>query len=239
MKIREFFGQVKGIFVSKRFNTMSVNNDDYWSSRLNEDQSNLLNSFQLKRVDFICNNIEEGSNLLDVGSGPGLLIEQIRKQKNISATGIENSNSAIKGLRERNFNHIKSDITQGIFLDCKGFDHILFLEVLEHLPNSEVIILEALDKANKSVFFSVPNSGYLFHRIRMLFGRFPVQWKVFPGEHLRFWTIKDMKIWISCLGLKIEKKYFYEGIPLVNKIFPNLFAMGQIYKVTKEKELNT
>ena len=42
-----------------------------------------------------------------------------------------------------------------------------------------------------------------------------------------------MNIWIKCLNLSVEKKLFYEGLPILNKLFPNLFAMGQIYKLKK------
>ena len=59
-------------------------------------------------------------------------------------------------------------------------------EFLEHTNNPEDIITHLLQYANKSVMFSIPNSGFISYRIRLLLGKFPRQWKVNPSEHLRF-----------------------------------------------------
>ena len=91
-----------------------------------------------------------------------------------------------------------------------------------------------LKKAKKGVFFSVPNSGYISYRLRLLFGSFPVQWKIHPGEHLRFWTYKDIKWWLKQLNLYHKSEiYVYEGIPFLNKIWKNLFGAGILVYIKK------
>ena len=84
------------------------------------------------------------------------------------------------------------------------------------------------------LIFSVPNTGYVAHRKRLLFGSFPLQWRNNPGEHLRFWTLGDMKWWLKQLNL-YEKSIIktYEGFPLLNKLWPGMFAMGIIVIIKK------
>lgn len=110
------------------------------------------------------------------------------------------------------------------------------MELLEHLPNSEEVLLALLKTTNKKLIFSIPNTGFIGHRLRLLFGSFPLQWRTHPGEHLRFWTYNDIRFWLKELELsKNSKIYFYEGIPLLNRILPSLFAMGILVVIEKEK----
>ncbi|NCF75234.1 MAG: methyltransferase domain-containing protein [Xanthomonadaceae bacterium] len=114
-------------------------------------------------------------------------------------------------------------------------DYILELEVIEHLPNIEEFVSKIKNKARKSLIFSIPNRGYYSHRMRLLSGRFPLQWINNPSEHLRFWTVKDIKWWVNFMGLNSNKIIIYEGLPILNKIFPNLFGQGIIIKIKNEK----
>ena len=61
-----------------------------------------------------------------------------------------------------------------------------------------------------------------------------MQWTLHPGEHLRFWTYRDLKWWLNELSL-IDKStvHIYEGIPLLNKLWRGLFGAGFIVKIEK------
>ena len=123
----------------------------------------------------------------------------------------------------------------------KEYNLITAFEVFEHLEEPEEYLLYLLTKTNNTLIFSVPNTGYIFHRLRLIFGYFPYQWKTFPGEHLRFWTYKDMQWWLSTY-LGIDKKNFkiecYASIaPFLNKLIPSLsplLAKGLFIYVSKE-----
>ena len=88
-------------------------------------------------------------------------------------------------------------------------------------------LIQLLNLKGATIFASVPNSGYLTHRMRFLLGRFPLQWVASPNEHLRFWTFKDLKWWFKYLNILEKVKIIpYKGIPILNKLKPNLFAQG-------------
>ena len=119
--------------------------------------------------------------------------------------------------------------------DVPPCDYLTGFEILEHLANPEKFILFVKNKVRKGLIFSVPNSGYYQHRVRLLLGRFPLQWIVHPGEHLRFWTAKDIVDWVGFLGLKLEKKIIYEGLPGLNNLLPSLFGQGIIIYIKNEQ----
>ena len=104
-------------------------------------------------------------------------------------------------------------------------------EVLEHLSSPENLIESMLKNTKVAIIFSVPNTGYIFHRLRLLFGSFPIQWRLNPGEHLRYWTKSDLNWWLNNICSEKNLKFnicTYEGLPFLNKLLPSLFSMGLI-----------
>lgn len=65
-------------------------------------------------------------------------------------------------------------------------------------------------------------------------GKFVIQWRMHPGEHLRFWTYKDIKWWLKELGYDDKSEVMiYEGIPGLNKLWGGLFGMAIIGEIKK------
>ena len=122
----------------------------------------------------------------------------------------------------------------GLSIDkIKTYDYISALEILEHIQNPENALIQLINKSNIAVFISFPNTGYIFYRLRFLLGRFPVQWRLHPGEHLRFWTYKDLKWWLTKLNITNYKIHTYEGLPFLNKLFPSIFAEAFLIQINK------
>ena len=118
------------------------------------------------------------------------------------------------------------------FKQLGDFDYITMLEVLEHIPNAEEAMLRIKDAfKSKIAFFSIPNSGSLYDRIRLLRGRFPKQWVVHPSEHVRFWTLNDFKFTLSNLDIKLIKVHAIPHNHSLNKISPSLFSQSFIFEV--------
>ena len=142
---------------------------------------------------------------------------------------------ALSKLKAEGFETLRLDVeNQKALSKLSEKDYILMMEILEHTKKPEEILLSLLSKANNAVIFSVPNTGFIVHRLRLIFGSFPLQWVSAPWEHLRFWTYKDMKWWLKELQLCERTKIIpYEGIPFLNKIFPGIFAMGIIVVIKK------
>lgn len=210
--------------------------NEYWENR-GLKTADQLNSFQKTRAEFVLKTIKENSTILDIGCGNGAILSYINSKKKLARLmGIDFSDKALNLADKNGIETIRKDISALSEDDGNIFeaDHILMFEVLEHIIDSEKLLAWAIKNAKSGVFFSVPNTGFISHRLRLLFGRFPLQWRVRPSEHLRFWTVKDMNWWLRSLGHSDYSLRLYEGIPLVNKIWPSLFARGMFVYIDKQ-----
>lgn len=233
-----FFRKIKSIynrlFGYPQLSLRQSDYDDYWQDKCG-DNLGLANCFQSDRARWIADRVNEGESVLDVGCGDGAVLLQIKRHKKIRALGADLSEVALQFLSGKGVETIRLDLTEpNNITELPVADYVLLLEVLEHLPDPELLLELIFDKADKGLFFSFPNSGYLMHRLRFLFGRFPVQWRLHPGEHLRFWTYRDLLWWIRELGYdgKCEVDT-YQGIPLLNRLWPSVFAEALIVKINR------
>jgi hypothetical protein len=60
-----------------------------------------------------------------------------------------------------------------------------------------------------------------------------MQWVTHPGEHLRFWTVKDVEWWLKSMNYNLIDMKLYKGLKLFNKIMPKLFSQGIVINVKK------
>jgi 2-polyprenyl-3-methyl-5-hydroxy-6-metoxy-1,4-benzoquinol methylase len=212
----------------------NLNYDKYWLQKKGS-RMGTPNSFQISRANWISSKINAGDSILDLGSGDGSVILHLRRKMHINPIASDISQYARLHLKKLGIKFVKCDFTKtSSFKNLPTVDHIFLLEVLEHLSNPEEILLESISISEKSVFFSFPNTGYFSYRLRFLFGRFPVQWRVHPSEHLRFWTYRDLIWWLVSLRLYERSEiHIYEGLPFFSKLCPSLFGAAFIVQVKK------
>ncbi len=209
----------------------SLSYEDYWDKRAEEAPS-FPPMFKL-----ILSIIEPGRSVLDIGCGDGALLSYLRQEKKVKVLGLEISQKAVDLARARGIEVIRQDVTRDDFNLTDPFDYIIMTDVLEHVPNSEEVVLKLKGKFNKYLLINLPNSGFVVDRLRLLLGRFPKQWLLHPAEHLRFWTMSDFIFWCQQLGFKVEKYYgvqiqFYEFLPkLFWKYYPKLFSRNILYLI--------
>jgi len=120
----------------------------------------------------------------------------------------------------------------------KTFDYIVLSEILEHIQEPEKIMRIIKNRFNKNVIITIPNSGFILHRLRLLFGKFPVVVIVYHvKEHIRFWTHSDFRYWCKHLGYKVISCQSSGGINGLkfdlSKISLSLFAYGLLYQITR------
>ena len=236
--MRKFLWFVKLIFKNPDFKINKIDYNEYWKHKGEGFSTNSKpNDWQVKRADIIAPYLKEGMRTLDLGTGDGLQLNEILSRVSLNNLCIDISEDVISFLINSGFNAKKMNVIDEIhLLESEKYDAIFMFEFLEHLPNPEELLISSLKIAEKYVFFSVPNSGFLSYRLRLfLLGRFLVQWRNHPAEHLRFWSIIDMKWWLACLNVSNCKVISYGGIPILNRVFPNLFAAGILVIVDNSK----
>jgi len=177
--------------------------------------------------------INEGSSVLDIGCGEGSGLKWLKDAKGITGEGVDISAKAVEMARAKGISASQADVVSPDFTISKAYDFIIISEVLEHITCPEELMRKVKGKFNNALIVSLPNIGHYIHRLRLLFGRFPVQWTCHPAEHLRFWTIRDFRDWVREQGYRVESTHTHTGFLFFHRIMPNLFADSVVF-VLKE-----
>lgn len=223
----------------------SLDYDRYWEVKRKHGQIGHLSDWQKMRADIILGFLgrkdpsRSAISVGDIGCGEGSILKYIQDRFPLhAAVGYDSSGYVLEKAQSIGVDTVQLDINDERALDLiKETDYTLLLEVLEHTPHSEKILRAAYRKSQKGVFFSFPNTGYFIYRLRLLFGRFPKQWINLPNEHLRFWTAKDLRWWLTAQGYRQYEIFFYKGIPFLSKILPSIFAAGFVVALQKAQPL--
>jgi methionine biosynthesis protein MetW len=179
-----------------------------------------------------------GDRVLDLGVGDGAILRYLTMQMPLQAFGLDVSPAAIAFCREQGLDVDLADVSKPLDRVPPGiWDYVILSEILEHLPNPEEVVDGLRGRVRKGLLISVPNTGYVSHRVRLLLGRFPLQWVVHPGEHLRFWTVRDFTWWAERLNFTIAARYPYEGVPLLRSWWPSLFAAGIVWVLRDARDV--
>lgn len=135
--------------------------------------------------------------------------------------------------------HIRYDLNEAHIRTTwpseKGFDLILFLEVIEHLytsPRQTLGCLASLLNPGGAIVVSTPNAASLGHRISLLLGRHPYEMirenRVGDPGHYREYTRKEL------LGIGRELNLRVEYVEMNNICLSPSTSVGRIYdRVTR------
>jgi len=175
--------------------------------------------------------IKPGSKVLDIGGGDGVFGEFLRDELRCDVVCLDISEHALKMAKERGLKTVLADATKRLPFADDEFDYTISSEFIEHIPNAEDAVREAMRITKKYFLVSFPNAAYWRYRLQMLMGRTPKQWEKHPAEHLRFWAIPDFKEWVDMLGFSVLEYKASNGKRFLRDIWPNLFGFQMCYKV--------
>ncbi len=209
----------------------------YWELRGKSAQQ--LSPWQKERADiarsFITHSPKESFTITDIGCGDGAVLSYLRTfYPNLLGKGFDFSDTVLAFTKQSGFETQVVDFSNPETLVIPDTDYVILFETIEHIAHAEVLVKKALAAARKRVFISVPNTGFFTYRLRLLFGKFPAQWVDQPHEHLRFWTLEDMKWWLRALALQ-ERAVIrpYKRVPFFGYLFPGLFSAGLVVVLKK------
>jgi len=227
--------------ITSIFSPMPLNDfgdyDNYWTQRL----ATGLPGTVLPRYQWIADRIPDGASVIDIGCGDGAFLAYLRS-RNPSSTlfGVDIAATAIARLKERGIEGARIDGSTPLRgVANRDMDVAVLMEVLEHTVEAEALFKEALSFTPRQIFVTLPNAGFIVHRLRLMFGgRFPVTTILYHvKEHVRFWTVRDFRQWASAMGCHVTACAGQAGgrnplSRLIVQHFPSLFAAQVIFELT-------
>jgi len=227
--IQEVFGKIP--LPAERY-SFDPKYDKYWENRISDD---VFTEPARRKAEGIKEFIGIGDSVLDVGCGTGDSLEYLLETREVKGTGLDISDTALAVTSSKGFNTLNIDLTDTDTELDSIYDHIVLFEVAEHIINAEIMMMKLKGKYRKGLYVSTPNLGYIAHRFRLMFGRFPLTYISDPREHVRYWTVKDFIDWSEWLGFKepqvlgIRGKIKVFGLPAR---WPSLWASEVVYRFT-------
>jgi ubiquinone/menaquinone biosynthesis C-methylase UbiE len=195
-------------------------------------------------TDLITNKTATGvkKRILDIGCGDGSFI--IKFKKHCETFGVDISQNAIKIAKEAGISTYELDVScEKLPFQDEYFDIIYMGDVIEHLINPDFAINEVarVIKTNGFLVLSTPNLASWLNRLLLLlgmqplfsevstsktFGRGPKSYDFYPVGHLRIFTYKALKEFLTYYHFNIVKVKGanYEGLPKVLADIDKIFS---------------
>ena len=159
-------------------------------------------------------NLKKIKSFADIGCGNGRHLKSLGyKLQMCRMTGVDHSSSEITQLRsefqnyicknQNSYEFIDEDIRK-LSIDSSSQDLVICSEVLEHVPNFEMVLKECVRilKPNGVLLISVPS--YLPEKFCWLFSK---EYQQTPGGHIRIFKNNFLREVFKRQGLKIFKAH--------------------------------
>ncbi|ODU47213.1 MAG: hypothetical protein ABS92_08785 [Thiobacillus sp. SCN 63-374] len=169
--------------------------------------------------------IPAGAAILDVGAGNGILARLFQAlDKSVEIDAVE-PDLVAKEVAAPFYQSIFPGGLEAYLESCRErevrYDFIVLADVVEHMANPEPILrgLKSLLTPGGSVIVSTPNVAFASVRLALLNGCFDyVDSGILERTHLRFYTLKTLKLLFVAAGLYPSAQFHCLRNPLTSEI---------------------
>jgi len=159
-------------------------------------------------LDAILTLIPSGSRALDLGCGEGVLLEQLVRQKQVQARGVELNEDNVRACIGRGLSVRQGNIDEGLAdYSNAAFDFVILSQTLAFLDHPRTVVQEML-RVGQRVIISFENAGYWRLRCRSLTGGGSGS-SLNSGEaRARAITIPQFLDFASSMGTQVDASIF-------------------------------
>jgi 2-polyprenyl-3-methyl-5-hydroxy-6-metoxy-1,4-benzoquinol methylase len=168
-----------------------------------------VNRFFRKFHDFF--GITNTHSVLEIGCGEGFVLDFLAKRRpSLHLNGIDSDIEAIRFASRISASTIDFVCADGAHLPSAdhSFDTVVLSEVLEHVPDPDQLLKEALRVSRRYLLITLPREPYF----RMLAKCFEVFGIAEDPDHVHFWTRREFQDWIRSQArvIRYETQDFYQ-----------------------------
>ena len=177
--------------------------------------------------------VPKGSRVLDLGCGDGAMLDYLQRERGCSGYGVEIDDANVLACVARGVNVIQLNLEEGLAIfDDQSFDVVLQLDTLQHLRNTERMLIETA-RVGRIGIVSFPNFAHWPNRLSVVGGRMPVT-RALPYEwydtpNIRVSTYADFEGLARRCGLRILDAFGIQNGAGVRR-WPNLMASVAVFK---------
>jgi 2-polyprenyl-3-methyl-5-hydroxy-6-metoxy-1,4-benzoquinol methylase len=164
--------------------------------------------------------VGSGARVLDIGSGPGGIARELRKQ-GCEVAVVDQHAPTVPTLDVK---VITQDLDQPPKFDVAPYDTLMLLDVIEHLRDPEEFLQQLrnqFDHSSKRLIFSTPNVAFVVQRLMLLIGQFNYgKAGILDRTHTRLFTFRAAEHLLRDAGFRIHS---IKGVPAP---FPKVLGNG-------------
>jgi len=190
-----------GILYQRRFDAAPTGDSSHYTAKLDYASSH---TFALQAV-------PANAHVLDLGAGPGLLVEALVR-KGCAVTLVDQNQpqappaGATVIVRDLNSDPLDVELDE--------VDVILLLDVIEHLSDPErflAALRRHFDYRTRTVILTTPNVAFIVQRLMLLFGQFNYgKAGILDRTHTRLFTFRSFEQLLRDAGLRVRR---VRGVP--------------------------
>jgi glycosyltransferase involved in cell wall biosynthesis len=171
---------------------------------------------------FALDAVPEGARVLDLGSGPPSVAKKLQ-EKGCRVTVVD---AVDHGELPEGMDAVVQDLNDPLLADVKDYDHILLLDIIEHLRDPERFLSDLrnqFDFEPRTVVLSTPNVAFVVQRLMLLMGQFNYgKAGILDRTHTRLFTFASLRRLLRDAGFRNMR---IVGVPAP---FPKVLGEGAV-----------
>ena len=159
---------------------------------------------------FALDAVPPGSRVLDIGAGPGRMAQEL-VAKGCEVTVVDQFPAPDA---PGDVEVLQQNLDEPAVFDARKYDHLLMLDVIEHLKDPEVFLEQLVDQFDygpRTLVLTTPNVGFVAQRLTLALGQFNYgNAGILDRTHTRLFTFRSLRRLLIDSGFRLQE---VRGVP--------------------------